>query len=53
MTNYNYEPTKDGNITAIRIYYEEDGDMLPVADLTFVKRKSITIRWDRCSNISF
>jgi hypothetical protein len=39
----NYEPSKDGAVTAIRIYYKND--RIPMADLAFAYGGMVTIEW--------
>jgi len=39
----NYEPTKHGAVTAIKIYYKED--RTPMADLAFCFGGKTTIEW--------
>jgi hypothetical protein len=38
-----YEPSKDGAVTAIRIYYKND--RTPMADLAFAFGGMVTIEW--------
>lgn len=40
-----YDPTREGIVVAIRIYYAENG-FTPMADLAFAFGGKITIEWD-------
>jgi len=43
MSMFNYDPTKDGVITAIRIYYGKNRTSM--ADLAFCFGGKVTIEW--------